>query len=267
LQLQPDDKVVFERYSDSQSSYVILDPDHPQVYKTLFRAAKAKLKLRLRATLVQEPEPLGQPIGQWTSGLPDYPIPSLPAPVIARTPSHVPQTQQAEPKPETSAPSPVLTQHIEPEVQDPLSHPNPAPENKHQHMRPPVQTDLALRQQKTVESNWLVYCNSCEQAMQNVHFHCGICENGDYDLCPACVNRGVHCPGEGHWLVKRFVKDGSVEISTTERITIMPKPKLVPAKGAGQGMPGAFMEEKQPVACPPPQEEPDRTCNCCVKGR
>jgi next-to-BRCA1 protein 1 len=45
---------VFERYSDSSASYVTLDSDKPQVYKTLFRAAKAKLKLRLRATIPGE---------------------------------------------------------------------------------------------------------------------------------------------------------------------------------------------------------------------
>lgn len=51
LQVQPDEQVVFERYSDSAASYVTLDADKPQVYKTLFRAAKAKLKLRLKATI------------------------------------------------------------------------------------------------------------------------------------------------------------------------------------------------------------------------
>jgi next-to-BRCA1 protein 1 len=45
---------VFERYSDSSASYVTLESDKPQVYKTLFRAAKAKLKLRLRATIPGE---------------------------------------------------------------------------------------------------------------------------------------------------------------------------------------------------------------------
>tara|TARA_R110002003_G_scaffold1005_3_gene21979 strand:+ start:16657 stop:17148 length:492 start_codon:yes stop_codon:yes gene_type:complete len=54
LQIKPDEQVVFERYSDSAASYVTLDSDKPQVYKTLFRAAKAKLKLRLKATIPGE---------------------------------------------------------------------------------------------------------------------------------------------------------------------------------------------------------------------
>jgi next to BRCA1 gene 1 protein len=47
--------VVFERYSDSASSYVKLDSNNTPVYKTLLRAAKAKGKLRIRATVI-EPE-------------------------------------------------------------------------------------------------------------------------------------------------------------------------------------------------------------------
>jgi next-to-BRCA1 protein 1 len=45
-------EVLFERYSDSAASYVTLDPTNPAVYKQLYRAAKAKLKLRIKATLI-----------------------------------------------------------------------------------------------------------------------------------------------------------------------------------------------------------------------
>lgn len=47
-----DQTVVFERYSDSAGSYVTLDPKNPAVYKQLYRAAKAKLKLRFKATII-----------------------------------------------------------------------------------------------------------------------------------------------------------------------------------------------------------------------
>lgn len=93
--------------------------------------------------------------------------------------------------------------------------------------------------------------------MEDEHFHCGVCDGGDYDLCPACVDNGVHCPGTGHWMVKRFVKNGSVVNSTTQRMP--PKTK---AEGT-QEVPGAYTDEKQSVAC---DEEPTRTCNCCVKS-
>ena len=62
LQVPSDQEVIFERYSDSAGAYVTLDANKPQVYKTLFRAAKAKLKLRLRATIPgQETEPAPAP--------------------------------------------------------------------------------------------------------------------------------------------------------------------------------------------------------------
>ncbi|KAI6853948.1 hypothetical protein KC334_g22596, partial [Hortaea werneckii] len=66
---------------------------------------------------------------------------------------------------------------------------------------------------------WSVYCNACDKAMADAHFHCSICDGGDYDLCQDCVVSGKLCPGEGHWLIKRFIQDGKVVNSTTERIS------------------------------------------------
>lgn len=93
--------------------------------------------------------------------------------------------------------------------------------------------------------------------MEDEHYHCSVCDGGDYDLCPACVDTGIHCPGSGHWMVKRFVKNGCVVNSTTQRIA--PKVKA----GDTQEIPGAYTDEKQSVVC---DEEPTRTCNCCVKS-
>lgn len=94
--------------------------------------------------------------------------------------------------------------------------------------------------------------------MDDEHFHCSVCDNGDYDLCPACVDSGIHCPGEGHWMVKRFVKNGNVVNSTTQRIP----PKVKPSEP--KDIPGAFTDEKQSVTY---DDEATRTCNSCVKGR
>ncbi|MCJ1352571.1 MAG: hypothetical protein MMC33_002555 [Icmadophila ericetorum] len=52
LALPPTKSVVFERYSDSAGTYVTLDSNNPSVYKQLYRAAKAKLKLRIRANII-----------------------------------------------------------------------------------------------------------------------------------------------------------------------------------------------------------------------
>ncbi|CBY00619.1 hypothetical protein LEMA_P017490.1 [Plenodomus lingam JN3] len=91
--------------------------------------------------------------------------------------------------------------------------------------------------------------------MEDEHFHCSVCDGGDYDLCPVCVDSGIHCPGKGHWMVKRFVKNGCVVNSTTQRIP--PKVKDVDH----QEIPGAFTEEKPAAVY---REEPTRTCNCCI---
>jgi len=125
--------------------------------------------------------------------------------------------------------------------------------------------DLAFRPKcRQVETSWVVYCNHCNLPMENEHYHCSICDQGDYDLCPSCVNSGVHCPGSGHWMVKRFVKNGCVVNSTTERVGPKAKPQ------SEQEMPGAFTEEKQSAAEATEKhedEEPTRTCNCCVQGK
>jgi hypothetical protein len=107
LQVTADEDVVFERYSDSTASYVTLESDKPQIYKTLFRAAKAKLKLRLRATVPGEQ-------------------PEAPVLGLAPSPEAVPQVLSLERpsadtlRPQTVAPvSPVI-------VRSPVANP-PAP--------------------------------------------------------------------------------------------------------------------------------------------
>jgi next to BRCA1 gene 1 protein len=52
LHVSAETKTVVERYSDSAGAYVVLDPSNPSVYKQLFRAAKAKQKLKLRVSTI-----------------------------------------------------------------------------------------------------------------------------------------------------------------------------------------------------------------------
>lgn len=116
----------------------------------------------------------------------------------------------------------------------------------------------------TIGRAWSVYCNECEKAMDDVHFHCSICDGGDYDLCVECVGQSKHCPGEGHWLIKRFIKDGEVVPSDTERVSPRKSNTLPALVSLEKDMPGAFgiLEETKTVS-----EDPrvaTRTCNSCV---
>ncbi|KAF2194972.1 hypothetical protein K469DRAFT_722361 [Zopfia rhizophila CBS 207.26] len=281
LLIHPNDEVVFERYSDSAGAYVTLDSEKPQVYKTLFRAAKAKLKLRLRATLVSEenkPSPASPPAPAQEPLLRPYvnslnrlsatstlspPGPAQASPVIAHSPIP-PRLLAAYQKPEVetaqvSPVSPLMANKADNDSEAPLPHPFPARERFFAGLANASRNaDLAIRPKETASPcSWVVFCNNCNQPMENDHFHCSICDDGDYDLCQSCVDSGVHCFSADHFLVRRFVKNGCVVSSTTERIS--PKPKVE----TEQEMPGAFTDEKQPVAYE--AEEPTRTCNCCVK--
>lgn len=61
-------------------------------------------------------------------------------------------------------------------------------------------------------------CDNCKYSIEDEHFHCSICNDDDYDLCPTCVGRGHYCPGASHLMLKQFIKDGCVMDSTNERI-------------------------------------------------
>jgi hypothetical protein len=49
------------------------------------------------------------------------------------------------------------------------------------------------------------------------HYHYRICDDDNFDLCQACVDRGIHCHDEDHLMVKRLVENGE-PIETTEQI-------------------------------------------------
>lgn len=100
-------------------------------------------------------------------------------------------------------------------------------------------------------SIYSVYCNNCNDSIPDVHYHCSICDDGDFDLCQSCVGRGVVCGSESHWLIKRFVQNGKVINSTTE--TIAPK--------------RSFSESKTTLVAPEPLvPAATRTCNNCISG-
>ena len=100
-------------------------------------------------------------------------------------------------------------------------------------------------------------CNNCGKSIPNPHYHCNICDDGDYDLCQACVDAAIHCGGEGHWLIKRFVNNGNVINSTTE--TIAPKKSDVEVNKEPEATFSFGVANDEYTTS-------ERTCNCCVNG-
>lgn len=113
-------------------------------------------------------------------------------------------------------------------------------------------------------SSYAVYCNACDAPIANAHYHCGICADGDFDLCCDCVDNGHLCDREEHWLIKRFIENGMVINSTTERLAPQ---KKAPAMEASK----SSMVQKETVEDNSEIDEEEditaRTCNCCVEGK
>ena len=282
---------MFERFSDSAGSYITLDSNNPSVYKQLYRAAKAKLKLRIKATVTE--------IGPHTS------ITSIPEPVHTHllTSQHYipmkalnsPKVEAANsPKMETSSPgiSSVAAMPLDPESKTDTNRrgyteeprqvikdesvkegddeaPLPGFFNALHHFdvktesmaRDPPNPLRSADQAFTVPGvAFTICCNNCDTGIPDAHWHCSICDDGDFDLCSKCVEKGVLCDFEDHWLIRRFVKGGKVINSTTETIA----PKKYAKVEDEKDVPGAFdcniKEELRECL------DLSRTCNSCVRG-
>jgi hypothetical protein len=62
------------------------------------------------------------------------------------------------------------------------------------------------------EANFLIpLCDECGALTRNLRYHCNVCNHGDFDLCPECVEvRGVHCFNSEHRLLKRGIREGRI---------------------------------------------------------
>lgn len=141
---------------------------------------------------------------------------------------------------------------------------------------PSTEPELAFRTRDFCRpSSWSVYCNECDVAMNSTHFHCSVCDGGDYDLCQSCVDSGKLCPGEGHWLIKRTVVGGKFVSSTTELAAPKPRAQVesvesMPAQvesdkaTAERDMPGTFTDDARTLN--DEAEGTFRNCNNCIIG-
>lgn len=316
---------MFERYSDSSSSYITLDSNVPSVYKQLYRAAKAKQKLKIRVTVSDREASQSVPLPKPESTLPErlstrcYVHPYVSDPVkddlqnlVTKrldateqipNPSSVtlatPPLPNAERKREVSAStmsspnkpyywpvskdsgfSEATKSVFEKKIGDAkhkignkeINDEAPVPMFftdregfliQHAHIKEKIQSMCRAPSQCVAPpgTNFTICCNNCDNAIPDVHWHCGICEMGDYDLCGECVEKGILCPNEDHWLIKRSVKDGKVIPSTTETIA----PKKVAGLEKVEKVPGAFTSDlKREEGCE--SADTSRTCNSCVGG-
>lgn len=273
LGIPADDTVIFERYSDSAGCHVLLDPSNPAVYKQLYRAAKAKLKLRIKATVPtsekeQEDntlEPQSPPRCNYLETVLGSPAVSCPAnstavdsaALVPELPALVWEgSTPQDSTPHSSEPQP------QPQVQS-QSQDQPQPqEQSHQRAFVLNQDSLTVpmvSHHSADAGTYFIDCNACGRSISDEHYHCSICSRGDYDLCPPCVKSGATCPDETHWLIRRSVKDGVVINSTTETIGSQKSlPEITPQEPSPQVTPlfPAAMDD-QPAK---------RICNSCVKG-
>lgn len=216
LGVPADVNVMLERYSDSAGSYVRLDSDNTAVYKQLFRAAKAKSKLRIKVTTIGTSVPAPTQVSASETSPPrhNYLETVLTSPIPVAYPETLTTTTITPAT--TSQPT---SSDIPPSS---LSSPSNQPQYRSFDMEE-NKRHFSTIAHTSPSGMFCIDCNNCGGSIANEHYHCSICEHGDYDLCPECLDAGASCLGEGHWLIKRVVQGGLVTPSTTE--TIPPRQK------------------------------------------
>lgn len=338
MHIPTDRSAIIERYSDSAAAFILLDSTNLPIYKQLYRAAKAKSKLKLRVTLLEaKPVSAPKPVSVETvtetpaaqPGSKPSPVPSeasLPLrshgltmpqqePIQTTLPlrSHgLSMSKQYDPALLAKAASIVsereeLRKDFESRLSCLMSRqslspvPAPAPadadaqdtqDTQDTHVEPKNQTTTAL---------YAVCCNSCAVSIPGAHYHCSTCEDGDFDLCQSCIDQGITCHSDNHWLIKRTIVDGNIIKSSTEKISPKPQPKpkaaqpepiiaptypncllpvvsQTPAVSAATQRPSDYRSPPvygTPVSLMPAvpdapawaTSEAQRTCNACLHGR
>ncbi|OAX81778.1 hypothetical protein ACJ72_03880 [Emergomyces africanus] len=265
--------VTLERYSDSAGSYVILDSQNISVYKQLYRAAKAKLKLRIKVTVARNSEPAVQQLSELPQSTNAQPVEPLQRcsylDTVLRDPIGGLINQNEYPPPVVPA-RPPLNASMFPSV------PEESPvegDNKSQTQALPQQETELVQSNPALTSGVkpsvgpnvaqlspiCIDCNNCGKAVPDAHYHCSICDDGDYDLCQKCVDAGVLCPGEGHWLIKRTVNDGRIKYNVTETIA----PRQVPKSELQEELRTA---EEHTISMEDDETKlGERTCNACFR--
>ncbi|KAL4792284.1 hypothetical protein BDV19DRAFT_368866 [Aspergillus venezuelensis] len=254
LGIPADTNVIFERYSDSASSYVQLDSNNPAVFKQLYRAAKAKLKLRIKATVEQPASQSSESDGparySYLETVLSSPIPAKEADTNASA------TTLATTLPESAERTTLFDVEYPQWSTTKMEESNPA--NHREFVSGSDDPSAPIVSHTSVAGVFCIDCNHCGRPIPDEHYHCNTCADGDYDLCPQCIDSGVNCLGEDHWLVRRFVKDGIITNSTTKTLA---SHKIKNQEEVSQ-------PKSEPESVPEPTGEPaveERICNNCLK--
>lgn len=272
LAIPEHEDVIFERWSDSAASYVVLDSNKPAVYKQLYRAAKAKLKLRIKVTHLALDAPVPEPFNSNNS------TETLLPPYTSATHLPNPSTASTESTASTSVPlekvSEAVVAYLEgeegrsklrttigEEVEKEIEKRHVLAQsvaNLSVASTPAVEAVPAKPKMREVVVNqvYAVYCNICSANVDSVHYHCGVCDSGDYDLCEQCVEDGKHCNNAEHWMIKRTIVKGEV-ISSRELIASTTA--IVTKKSE------TLNQKEEEKVVEQPQDVSGRTCNCCCE--
>lgn len=209
LMIPDDEDMILERYSDSAASYILLDSADEGIYRQLRRAARAKGKLRIKVTTKR------MNVFHKIDKLLDFDVFSEVNNTGGRM-SALSHTQSCVSQDNTSvqheSPTRKDSKHewTERARQHSFDDMNPSPQPTRISSPPGGRPSKKYPNNRTLQS-LVIDCNACRENIkpQTVHYHCGVCEEGDYDLCSACLEKGVLCDPE-HWLIKR-------ELSKTKR--------------------------------------------------
>lgn len=266
MSIHPEAEVNFERFSDSAGAYVLLDSTNPAIYKQLYRAAKAKLKLRLRATITKT-APCDTEDGNISKATSNQSPEVNPQCAIPRVASGSRQSYL-----ETVLSYPAAQSKPVPSFRSFQNCTMPIPESvmmagigneqssQSNTMKPEsLAKGISSPLDKLYPGPFSIDCNECHKSIPNEHFHCSICEDGDFDLCQNCVDSGVTCDGDDHWLIKRFIQGGIIVPSRTEKVP----PRRVEFKHSFFSEPD--VENSSSAMISKPSET--RMCNNCFDSK
>ncbi|KAI9928037.1 hypothetical protein MW887_002889 [Aspergillus wentii] len=254
LGVPADVNVIFERYSDSAGCFVRLDSENVAVYKQLYRAAKAKLKIRIKATA--ENDTSSQPAPQ--DNFAEEPSPARYSYLETVLSSPLPVAQDETMPSTASSSSPSQNDTNQAALAD--SHPR-----YRDFMLSQDNLSLPVVSHKSPSGLFCIDCNHCGRSIPNEHYHCSICADGDYDLCLQCVDAGVSCQGKEHWLIKRLVDDGVVTNSTTEMFVSRKPQTQETEKPISEPVPEPVSEKASEFPAAPFPKVEERICNSCLK--